>query len=119
MNTTFNNNIITLRKNMNCDYALGSACGFRRLLLMLSDETICFMIMVVKSTSQNIDKNNITVKIVLTTGLPIELIRRINTFDMVYCGLLPITEFQELEVKTHWTPNGVVANPQLKSVTVS
>ena len=75
MNTTFNNNMITLRKNMNCDYALGSACGFRRLRLMLLDETICFIIMVVKSISQNIDKNNITVKIVLKTGLLIELIR--------------------------------------------
>ena len=41
---------------MNCDYALGSASGFRRLRLMLSDETICFMIIVVKSTSQNIEK---------------------------------------------------------------
>ena len=51
-------------------------------------------------------------------GLLIKQIRRINTFDTVYCGLLPIREFQELEVKTHWAPNGVAANPQLKSVTV-
>ena len=83
--------MIHYAKIMNCDYTLGIACGFRRLQLILvfRDEIICFTTMLVKTTAQNIDKNTTTVKIVLKTGLVIELIRLINTFDRVFLNLLP------------------------------
>ena len=78
---------------MNCEYSLGSACWFRplQLILVFRDETICFTKMVVETTAKTyVDKNNTTVKVVLRTGLVIELIRLINTFDRVFLNLLPM-----------------------------
>ena len=78
--------------------------------------------MLVKTTAQNIDKNSTTVKVVLRTGLVIELIRLINTFDRVFLNLLPtnlksVDSISQLDIMKFCGVNYYFAPSRLLTIT--